>query len=254
LPADQVGQITPTPVVYRAAGGSRTIDSGIIIRYGEGLERDAGHLADQLRPALGAAPRAEPGSTPGPNVISLLVGEIDVAGEPRSAGSEAYRLDTTAESGILITGADPDGVFYGIQSLLQLLPATAFAGGAQPVTLPLVHVEDAPRFAYRGQHIDVSHNFHSKASILKLLDVMAFYKLNTLHFQVSDDEGWRIEIPELPELTEISGGRAHTRDNDGALHPTYGAGPFREPPTFAPATTRADYIEIPARPAICTFG
>ena len=108
-----------------------------------------------------------------------------------------------------------------------------------------MHIEDAPRYAYRGQHIDVSHNFHDKEGILKLLDVMAFYKLNTFHFQVSDDEGWRIEIRELPELTEISGGRAHTSDNDGRLHPVYGAGPYRDPPTFGSGFyTREEYIEI----------
>lgn len=251
LPPDQVGPITPTPVLFRATGGIRTIDSGVIVRFGPGLASDAGYLANQLRPVLGAAPRTEPGVTPGPDVILLRAGGIVVDGTQQRAGSEAYVLDVTTDTGITITGADSDGVFYGIQSLLQLLPPRSFAGGVPvpgasvPVELPLVHVEDAPRFAYRGQHIDVSHNFHGKASILKLLDAMAFYKLNTLHFQVSDDEGWRIEIPELPELTEIGGGRAHTRDNDGALHPTYGAGPFRDPPTFGSGFyTRADYIEI----------
>ncbi|MFO1093045.1 MAG: family 20 glycosylhydrolase [Planctomycetaceae bacterium] len=244
LPADNVGPITPTPVLYRASGGERKIDSGIVIRYGEGLASDAGYLSQQLQWALGAAPRAEPGDSAGDNVILLRIGKIKVGSDEKTTGSEAYTLDVAAK-GITITGADADGVFYGIQSLLQLLPPTAFAGGLPTVTVPLVHVEDAPRYAYRGQHIDVSHNFHSKESILRLLDVMAFYKVNTLHFQVSDDEGWRIEIPELPELTEIGGGRAHTSNNDGALHPTYGAGPFRDPPSFGSGFyTRADYIEI----------
>ena len=239
-----ISPITPTPVAYRARGGDRTIERGCIVRFGEGLASDAGYLSQMLRPVLGAAPLAEPGTAAGKNVILLRMGAVEVAGATKGAGSEAYVLDVAADH-ITVTGADADGVVYGIQSLLQLLPPTAFAGGSSSVMLPLAHVEDAPRFAYRGQHIDVSHNFHSKASILKLLDVMAFYKLNTFHFQVSDDEGWRIEIPELPELTEISGGRQHTSDHDGALHPTYGAGPFRDPPSFGSGFyARADYIEI----------
>lgn len=245
LPVDEISLITPTPVVLKQTRGELAIDRGFIVRFGDGLASDAGYLSQQLQWALGAAPRAEPGDAHGSNVILLQVGDVTVAGEKKKHGSEAYVLDVTADNGITIAGADADGVFYGIQSLLQLLPPTAFAGGMRNVAVPLVHVEDAPRYAYRGQHIDVSHNFHGKASILKLLDVMAFYKLNKFHFQVSDDEGWRIEIPELPELTEISGGRAHTSDNDGALHPTYGAGPFRDPPSFGSGFyTRADFIEI----------
>jgi hexosaminidase len=245
LPAAKVGLITPTPVLFKATGGELAIDRGLIVRYDDGLASDAGYLSQQLQSALGAAPRAEPGTAAGPNVILLQVGDVTVAGEKEGVGREAYVLDVTADQGITITGSDADGVFYGIQSLLQLLPPTAFAGGMRNVSVPLVHIEDVPRYAYRGQHIDVSHNFHGKASILRLLDVMAFYKLNKFHFQVSDDEGWRIEIPELPELTEISGGRAHTSTNDSALHPTYGAGPFRDPPSFGSGFyTRADYIEI----------
>lgn len=251
LPAAELSPITPTPLAYRASGGTRSIDNTIRIRYGDGLASDAGYLARMLRPALGSAPLAEPGTDPNPNAILLTVSDIEADGDSKSDGSEAYVLDITADNGITITGADADGVFYGIQSLLQLLPPSAFVGGVPfprgrpSVELPLVHVEDAPRYAYRGQHIDVSHNFHDKRSILRLLDVMAFYKLNTFHFQVSDDEGWRIEIPELPELTEISGGRAHTSDHDGALHPVYGAGPYRDPPSFGSGFyTREDYIEI----------
>jgi hexosaminidase len=198
---------------------------------------------------LGNALRAEPGTSFGQNVILLEIGPVTVAGARKDSGSEAYRLEISDKQGIRITGADADGVFYGIQSLLQLLPPAAFgkayADAGDDVTLPLVTVEDAPRFAYRGQHFDVSHNFHGKDSILKLLDIMAFYKMNRFHFQVSDDEGWRIEIPELPELTDVSGGRAHTRDHDGVGHPIYGSGPYRYPETFGSGFyTRQQFIDI----------
>jgi hexosaminidase len=245
LPGDCVGKITPTPVVYRETGAAMSLTRAITIRCQNGLEGDAKYLRDILQPVLGVVPYVERGTTQGADVIVLRIGKITVADEVKPAGSEAYTLDVDPSKGITITGADADGAFYGIQTLLQLLPPTSFAGDQRAVALPVVHVEDAPRFMYRGQHMDVSHNFHSKASILQLLRWMAFYKLNKFHFQLSDDEGWRIEIPEIPELTAIGGGRAHTRNHDGVLHPTYGSGPFRDPPTFGTGFyTRQDFIEI----------
>lgn len=244
LPQEKIGKVTPTPVLYRESGASITLGNQLNINPGNDSEGDAQYLAKLLTQVLGKTPAINAAAT-GSQVISLQIKDVTVQGESKGNGSEAYVLDSDPQRGITITGADSDGVFYGIQTLLQLLPPTSFAGGQASVSIPAVHIEDAPRYAYRGQHIDVSHNFHSKESILKLLDRMAFYKLNKFHFQVSDDEGWRIEIPELPELTAISGGRAHTSDHDGALHPTYGAGPFRDPPTHGSGFyTRADYIEI----------
>lgn len=244
LPAREIGKVTPTPVLYQETGGKLSLGSALNINPGNALEGDAKYLAKLLTPVLGKAPEINLAAQ-GTQVILLKIGPVTVQGEQKEPGSEAYVLDVDPNRGVTITGADSDGVFYGIQTLLQLLPPTSFAGGEKSVVIPTVHIEDAPRYDYRGQHIDVSHNFHSKESILRMLDKMAFYKLNKFHFQVSDDEGWRIEIPELPELTAISGGRSHTRDHDGALHPTYGAGPFRDPPTHGTGFyTRADYIEI----------
>ncbi|MFV2067827.1 MAG: beta-N-acetylhexosaminidase, partial [Pirellulales bacterium] len=245
LPADHVGKVTPTPVVYRALTGQLAIGTDWKIRHGKGLQGDAQYLARMLKAVFGGAPETEMGAKSEPGTILLRIGEVSVAGTRREAGSEAYTLTADSRQGVVIEGSDGDGVFYGIQTLLQLLPPRAFAGDRATAVLPNVHIEDAPRFAYRGQHIDVSHNFHSKKSILRLLDRMAFYKLNKFHFQVSDDEGWRIEIPELPELTAIGGGRAHTRDHDGVLHPTYGSGPFRESATHGTGFyTRQEFIDI----------
>ena len=245
LPANRVGKVTPTPVSYRQSSGRIALNATWRIRHQQGLEGDAQYLARLLKTVFGAAPKTEDGTAAENGTIVLRLGQVNVGGEPQVAGSEAYTLTADPGNGIVIQGADADGVFYGIQTLLQLLPPTSFTGRIPEPVIPAVCIADAPRFAYRGQHIDVSHNFHSKASILRLLDRMAFYKLNKFHFQVSDDEGWRIEIPELPELTAVSGGRAHTSDHDGVLHPTYGAGPFREPPTHGTGFyTRDDFIEI----------
>jgi hexosaminidase len=245
LPANRVGKVTPTPVSYRESGAQLMLNAGWRIRHEPGLERDAQYLARVLKAVFGTAPEIETGTASEMGTIVLRLGDVTVGGEPKAAGSEAYTLTADQFKGIVIQGADADGVFYGIQTLLQLLPPVSFAKQTAELVIPVVDVADAPRFAYRGQQIDVSHNFHSKESILRMLDRMAFYKLNKFHFQVGDDEGWRIEIPELPELTEISGGRAHTSDHDGVLHPSYGAGPFREPATHGTGFyTRDDFIEI----------
>jgi len=95
-----------------------------------------------------------------------------------------------------VTGQSAAGVFYGVQTLINL----AFPDGE----LAALTIRDYPRFQYRGLHMDVARNFHSNLTQMKkLLDAMATYKLNRLHFHLSDDEAWRLEIPGLPELTEV---------------------------------------------------
>ena len=86
-------------------------------------------------------------------------------------------------------------MFYGVQTLLGLHSSSG--------EVPKVSVKDAPRYSYRGMHLDVARNFVTKDHVLKLIDTMAMYKLNKFHFHLTDDEGWRLEIPGLPELTEV---------------------------------------------------
>ena len=96
---------------------------------------------------------------------------------------------------ISITGKTASGAFFGIQTLLSL--------SSQSSQIPETKIIDYPRFPYRGMHLDVGRNFRSKEDILKLLDSMAMYKLNNLYFHITEDEGWRIEIDGLPELTMV---------------------------------------------------
>ena len=112
------------------------------------------------------------------------------------SSSEAYHLtvDVTEEL-ITITGTGNVGVFYGIQTLLALMDDQGL--------VPQVSIRDSPRFPYRGLMVDVARNFQSKQEIIKLLDVMAMYKMNKLHFHLSDNEGWRLEIPGIEELTLV---------------------------------------------------
>jgi len=126
--------------------------------------------------------------------IQLKLGNFDTRS---SSAADFYSLtvDTDREL-ISVTGQTTAAVFYGIQTLVNL----AFPDGQ----LAALTVEDWPRFHYRGLHVDVARNFHSNVTQMKkLIDVMATYKLNTLHFHLSDDEGWRLEIPGLPELTQV---------------------------------------------------
>ena len=128
----------------------------------------------------------------------------------------SYQLAIT-ETGIKVTGVDGAGVFNGLQSISSLITL----GSTQ---VPLLTASDEPHYEFRGLLIDVARNFHDKDFILTLLDQMAAYKLNKLHLHLGDDEGWRLEIPSLPELTEISSTRCFDLDDKNCLTPQLGAG------------------------------
>lgn len=138
-------------------------------------------------------------------------------------GNSTYTLDINA-TGIQLQGSDNEALFNAAQSLLGLVKIGTG-------TIPFVTITDSPRFAYRGMHLDVARNFHSVDSVKKLLDQMAAYKLNRLHLHLSDDEGWRLEIPSLPELTSIGATRQFQVDGQGnvteleGLMPQLGSGP-----------------------------
>ncbi|XP_064604259.1 chitobiase-like isoform X2 [Liolophura sinensis] len=131
---------------------------------------------------------------------------------------EAYQIRVSAEDDqVTIQGTNPAGVFYGIQTFLSLWNPDG--------RVPEVKIQDAPRFPYRGMHIDVVRNFHSVRDIKLLLETMAMYKLNKLHFHLTDDEGWRLEIPGLEELTQIGGKTGHDLSETKCILPVLGSGP-----------------------------
>ncbi|MDX7988943.1 beta-N-acetylhexosaminidase [Xenorhabdus sp. 12] len=148
----------------------------------------------------------------------------------------AYSLEITTK-GAQIIAFDQSGVFYGLQSLLSLLPAN---GTPKIATLM---AKDAPRFEYRGVFLDVGRNFHSKEAVLRLLDQMSNYKLNKFHFHLSDDEGWRLEIPDLPELTDVGSQRCHDLSETWCLLPQLGSGPDNNN-MGSGYFSRQDYIDI----------
>ena len=135
---------------------------------------------------------------------------------PELAIEGGYTLQVS-EHHVLIQGYDDAGVFYGFQSLLGLIDV-------KKQTLPLTTVYDAPRFAYRGLFIDIARNFFGLETLKKIIDQMAAYKLNRLQLHLSDDEGWRIEIPSIPELTEVAGQRCFDPYEQTCLLPQLGSG------------------------------
>ncbi|WP_283148314.1 family 20 glycosylhydrolase [Silvimonas soli] len=237
LPAAQVGQITPTPQAQVSGHGQFVIDAQTLIVHSAELTSEAAFLQQSLAD-LGVTPaRAAQGKG-----IVLQLGKVTL---PHATGNsdEAYELEVTA-AGISITGVTAHGVFNGIQSLRQLLPVAAWLNEQPTLAVAAVKVTDAPRFAYRGMHLDVGRNFSSKTTVLRLLEVMALYKLNKFHFHVTDDEGWRVEIPTLPELTEIGSKRGFTLDETDNLVPCFGSGAEVEGSHGTGYYTRADFIEI----------
>ncbi|MFH0518763.1 beta-N-acetylhexosaminidase [Streptomyces sp. M41] len=162
-----------------------------------------------LRATLGAAfgLPLPPGPQNAPGAVRLLLDD--------ELGPEAYRLGVGADSGVEIRGGDAAGVFWGAQTLRQLLGPDAFRRA--PVrpggTLEIPHgtIHDTPRFRWRGLMLDVARHFMPKDGVLRYLDLMAAHKLNVFHFHLTDDQGWRIEIRKYPRLTETGSWRARTK-------------------------------------------
>lgn len=143
-------------------------------------------------------------------------------------GPEGYRLRIDA-SGVLITASDAAGASHAAQTLVQLLGPNAFrAAAAGPWRLPCGVVEDRPRFAWRGTLLDVARHFLPKYAVLRFVDLLAAHKLNVLHLHLTDDQGWRFEVPRYPKLTEIGAWRTGSRvgrrtdtETDGRPHGGY---------------------------------
>jgi hexosaminidase len=215
LAEDELDPIIPTPRMLTRLTGNQVISTDSVIHYQPGLEQAAALLAARLGLILTGPPETRLSDETGPEIIALQLEETDVEG--------TYTLQVN--DGVTIAGAAA-GVFYGSQSLLALVPVRLLGAGNRHVELPAVRVHDRPAFGYRGMFVDISRNFNSPDTMRKLVDIMAFYKLNTLHLHLSEDEAWRIEIEELPELTEVGSRRGHTLDDAEYLQPAYGSGPF----------------------------
>jgi hexosaminidase len=198
--------VIPRPNELVPGTGNFTLSAATVLHADTEFDAVARRFARDVAPATGfdlAVSAAAPAT--GTPVIRL---QRDAS----VSGDEAYRLDVTP-SGVTVRAAGPAGAFYALETFKQLLPAAIYREA--PVervqwTAPAVRISDAPRFGWRGSHMDVSRHFMPKAHVLKHLDLMARHKLNRFHWHLTEDQGWRIEIRKYPRLTEVGGCRART--------------------------------------------
>jgi hexosaminidase len=221
-------QIIPKPVSLEVKRGVFELDEITAVLWPAAwpeAEKQAKYLQAALRPATGLElPLHEAGNAVPPKAILLLR-----AAPEKDPGNEGYRL-TVTENAVRIEASSAAGLFYGIQTLRQLLPPEILeAGKADGVDwkMPCVEIADAPRFAWRGMMLDVSRHFMPKEFVLKCIDTIALHKMNSLQLHLTDDQGWRIEIKKYPKLTEVGAWReetliGHLRDKphqyDGKRH------------------------------------
>jgi hexosaminidase len=212
VPPPRFATVIPQPLAHAPERGAFELQPSarIVVRSASNdATRVARLLAASLRPATGYRLPVSSirGAAPDGSIsLSLTPGD-------RALGEEGYRLVVT-RGGVALTAARPAGLFWGTQTLRQLLPAAIEADVRQPgpwrISLGTIH--DRPRFAWRGAMLDVARHFFGVAEVKRLIDLMALYKLNRLHVHLTDDQGWRIAIRSWPRLTsqgsrtEVGGG------------------------------------------------
>jgi len=190
--------IIPRPMSMAASSGYFSLAGkppAYVTINSDTLRPIADQLVEAIRSSLGLAVNVHTqANRPGRGEIRLMV-------DPEAgSGQESYRLKITPR-GVEVRAPSPQGVFYGIQTFIQLLPVD---GSTQ---VACVQVVDTPRFAWRGLMLDVSRHFFTVAEVKRMIDQMAAYKFNLLHLHLTDDQGWRIEIKALPELTRVGAWR-----------------------------------------------
>ena len=207
LPSTAAGQtadfnIIPRPQQVNVSNDAPfTLNAKTVISLGtnsQDMKRNANMLASYIEQATGIRPAISKSKNGTAIVLTI---------DKTIANAEGYKLDADAKQ-IRIAGASAAGVFYGIQTLRKSLPLVN--GKASKVSIPAVHITDAPRFAYRGTHLDVSRHFVTADSVRQFIDMLALHNINRFHWHLTDDQGWRIEIKKYPLLTQIGSKRAQT--------------------------------------------
>jgi hexosaminidase len=193
--------VIPKPVTQTMRHGHFALTPHSRIVVNAGAAAIGADLAARLRPATGFGLRVASGSS--------RPGDIDIALDRRAAVpgdqfAEGYRLDVRP-AGVTLRAATPHGLFNGVQTIRQLLPA-AVAGATRrpgPWTMPATHIVDFPRYGYRGFMLDIARHFEPPSAVKRMIDEAAQYKINTFHLHLSDDQGFRIVINGFPRLTSV---------------------------------------------------
>lgn len=209
--------IVPRPLSIEPGEGQLLLEKGTALYASPGLDFETAFLRERLGSVL--AFDIPVVKTPSEGGISLVLTE--------GYGPEAYSLRVNAE-GVRIEASASAGIFYGVQTLLQMLPPAVYGDTSLELTrcaLDAVTVDDSPRYGYRGTMLDVSRTFYDTDHVLRLIDWMAAHKLNRFHWHLADDNGWRIEIRKYPELTEKGAWRGDAEVSPAAYgqgHGRYG--------------------------------
>jgi hexosaminidase len=231
-----LSDLIPTPARVEAHGGRFALTAKTWIASGAATFREALLLAQRIRHGTGLRlPVTNQPDAVGTSVIVLQL-ETSLA----HLGDEGYRLVILPDR-VIISAPASAGVFYGIQTLLQFLPAEVYSTGSatersgRECSLPCGLIEDTPRFRWRGAMLDVARNYLAPSFIRKFIDGLAAHKMNTLHLHLTDDQGWRLEIPRYPRLTTVGAARRRTQSGQCTKDPA--------DPDFDPAIY--DYDETP---------
>jgi hexosaminidase len=238
LPAKQVEGVFPTPAQMDLTDEQYLVSAETLISSDMPWKDVAAMLSKKLGNLLGRNPS-----------IAIMPANVHRAGislryDQSMSNPESYTLDIDSTRGIIITAGHYGGMIYGIQSFLTLMPPVTLKQFRGKIPFPGISVRDEPRFSYRGLHVDIARNFQSAETLKKIMDVMGLYKLNKLHLHFNDDEGWRIAIPGLPELTDVGGRRGHTLTERDMLHPAYGSGPDADQLTGSGHYSREVFIDL----------
>ncbi|MCL6296134.1 beta-N-acetylhexosaminidase [Jejuia spongiicola] len=200
-------QVIPKPSKMGMLTGKFLVNANTRVVGSEALKNEGELLANMLSSATAESISF---SSEGKGNITL---KLDDAIE----NEEGYKLNVAFDK-IEISAKKAKGIFYGIQTLRQLMPASIEAkdGSLKELTIPAVKIEDNPRFKYRGMHLDVGRHLFPAEFIKKYIDLIAMHKMNTFHWHLTEDQGWRIEIKKYPRLTEIGAWRKETLVGHGA--------------------------------------
>jgi hexosaminidase len=198
--------IIPEPVSVKTGAGTFTLPQNIVVKAPLHTEMKTALGILQERMAVATGSTVTINNAAADPTINMVLNDQ----EDKQLGKEGYKLSVTAKN-ISISANQPAGLYYGVQTLMQLFPKEIES--LQPITTgiawtaPVVDITDYPRFGWRGLMFDVSRHFFTKADVKKYIDNMVRYKYNVLHLHLTDDEGWRIEIKGLPKLTEVGAWR-----------------------------------------------
>jgi len=203
----QVHGIIPLPLNVELSDGNLVIDKNIILVNNTQFQPAVSVVESALIQVFGSSNTKN----------ELPAGKTNIRfTSDNTMDSSAYQIDITSK-GIIVKAKSPVGAFYAAQSIRQMIWNSTSGLKSRTFTLRLMTIKDKPQYTWRGFHLDVSRHFFTKEYILKIIDWLAYYKLNKLHLHLTDDQGWRVQIDQFPKLTEIGAWRTFNKQDSTCM-------------------------------------